>query len=698
MSCPVLTTRSRRVHAAVAAAALLNAAAGLAQQTTVLSPVVVTGTRVEQPSFDLPMAVDRIDGAAIQEQQAQVGIAETMARVPGTVVQNRETYSQEQQVIIRGFGARSTFGVRGIRLYADGIPASTPDGQGGSGLFDLASAQRIEVLRGPFSALYGNHSGGVIQIFTEDGPPRPTLSSSLLLGSYHTERLGFKFGGQAGALNYIGSASRFDTEGYRDWSSARKELANVKLSMKTDAGTSWTLIGNSLNQPDNRDPLGLTAAQLAQNRRQAQPVALTFQTRRNLDNLQGGLVLEHPLSGQDTLRAIAYTGTRSNEQYLAIPLGAQGAATSSGGVSAFYRQFWGAGLRWTHARPGLTATVGVDYERADDDRKGYINNNGTRGALKRDEENAVWQAGLYGQLEWALGPKWSASAGLRYTKVDFRSDDHFIVLGNPDDSGKASFGAWTPVVGVLYRLTDTVNLYANAGRSFEAPTFIELAYKADGTSGLNLALKASESDHYEAGLKAILGRDARLTLAVFQINTRDEIVVDTNVGGRTTFRNAGRTSRRGLELALDYNLGGGFSAYGAATYLDARFRDGFAGTGGTVNSGNRIPAVPNHSLYGELQWRHAPLGFRTAIELRRSGKVYADDTNAVTADGYNVVNLRAGFEQRLSGWRFTEFLRIDNLTDKEYIGAVYVNDGNSRFFAPAAKRNYLLGLSAAYTF
>lgn len=716
----------------LALASLASATALIAHAQVSTAPVVVTATRVEQPSFDLPLAIDVIEGERMREQRLGVNVSEVLGSVPGTVVQSRETYAQEQQIVIRGFGARSQFGVRGIKLIADGIPASTPDGQGGSGLFDLRSARRIEVLRGPFSALYGNHSGGVVQLFTEDGPERPTLTGDFAAGSYGAWRAGLKFGGQSGGLNYIGSASRFETDGYRDWSGARKDQVNAKLSFRPDAKSSWTFQFNYLNQPDNLDPLGLTAAELARDRRQASPAALDFDTRRSLDNLQGGVVFETALSDVDTLRAIAWLGQRGNEQFLAIPLVTQNGLGHSGGLSTIDRDFGGVGLRWTRRSETLTLTAGADYERAQDVRKGYLNNNGVQGVLKRDEDNTVSQAGAYVQGEWWFARDWSLSAGLRYTRVAFDSQDKFICTTslvtapgtapglcsgstlavdatrfNPDDSGSVTHSAWTPALGLLYRLSPSVNLYANTGRSFETPTFIELAYRPDGGSGLNFELKPSESNHYELGMKAFLGRDLRMNLAVFQIDTRDEIVVFSNSGGRATFQNAGKTRRRGVELAIDGPLGAGFQGYLSATWLDARFQDSFqtcdvipctAAQRKTVAAGNRLPGVPNYVVHGELSWRHAPLGFSSAIEGRWNGKVLANDINTVAAERYFVANLRAGFEQRVGGWRFSEFARIDNVLDEEFIGAVYVNEGNLRFFAPAPERSYLIGASAAYRF
>jgi iron complex outermembrane recepter protein len=696
--------RVRTVTAALIAAAAVEAAA----QELYLPPTVVTGTRIEQSEFDLPMSIDRVERRHIQQQRLQANLSESLTRVPGAVVQNRETYAQELQIGLRGFGARSTFGVRGLKLIADDIPATAPDGQGGSALFNLSSAERIEVLRGPFSALYGNHSGGVVQIFTEDGPDQPTATLTGAHGSFNTSRYGAKYGGHTSDLNYLADVSRFDTDGYREHSAARREQLNSKLRWTLVDGAKLTFIANAFDQPESQDPLGLTAAQVEQNRRQASPAALAFDTRRRLDNIQSGVVYDRPLGGPDTLRLLGYLGRRNNEQYLAIPLAVQSGAMHSGGVSSFARDFGGLGMRWTRRHTGAVPTTiiaGIDYERADDVRQGHVNANGTKGELKRDERNNVDSWGPYVQAERWLTPNLGASGGLRYTAVDFRSADRFITASNPDDSGRADYAAWTPVAGVMYRISPALNVYANAGRSFETPTFVELAYRPDGSSGLNFDLEPTTSDHYEIGLKTFTGIDTRVNLALFAINSKNEIVVFNNAGGRATFQNAPGSKRRGAEFLIDSRLGAGVSAYLSYTYLDAKFSEAFATCAGacatpnaTVAAGSRLPSVPRYTVYGELGWAHAGSGFSTAIEARWHGKVATDDRNTAFAPSYGVVNVRAGFEQKASAWRLQQFVRVDNILDKEYIGAVIVNDANGRYYAPAATRNYLIGASIARAF
>ncbi len=658
-------------------------------------PVVVTATRVDQPSLEIPASIDRIYAEELREGRAQVNLSESMGRVPGIVVLNRQNYAQDLQLSSRGFGARAAFGVRGIRLIADGIPASMPDGQGQAATFDLGSASRIEVLRGPFSALYGNASGGVINVITEDAPNVPTLEAGAVAGDYGTRRGSLKFGWQRDGVGYVVNGSRFETDGYRDHSAARRDQLNTGLKLALGADSRLNIAAMTLRQPDTQDPLGLTAAQVAANPRQVASVATLFNTRKSIDHDQVGATLAHRLGGGNDLQASVWGGTREVRQYLAF---SGGLPLSSGGVVDLDRKFGGAALRWSGETTlngrALRMQAGMEYERMDERRRGYVNNNGTAGVLKRDEDNGVVSQGLFVQGEWKFASRWSAHAGLRATRVEFESTDHYVVGANPDDSGAVDYSATTPVAGLVFRLDPQTSLYANYGRGFETPTFVELAYRNAGT-GLNLDLVPSRSRHVEAGVKAVRPGLARVNAAVFDIETRDEIVsVQSLQPGRNVFRNAGRTQRRGVEVGAESLWAGPFELRGAYTWLDANFEEDFD----PAIAGNRLPGVPKEQLYAEGVWRHAPWGLRVALELLHRSRVAVDDDNSEFAASFTVVNAVVGFEQRGAGWRLQEFLRIDNVGDKAYVGSVIVNDGNGRFYEPAPGRNVLVGVQASIEF
>ncbi|MCL4183550.1 MAG: TonB-dependent receptor [Burkholderiaceae bacterium] len=692
------TPRSALVPALLAASAPALAQPTQPSATGTLEPVTITATRIEQRSFDAAAAIDILGADAIGAATRGVNLSEAVGRVPGVNVQDRQNFAQDLQVASRGFGARAAFGVRGVRLVQDGIPFTMPDGQGQTGLFDLDAAARIEVLRGPFAALYGNSSGGLITLFTEDPPQRPTWRATANAGSHGSRKLGIGYGDTIGALGLRANASRFETDGYRAHSRARRDLAGVRLAWSPDADTSLALNATLLDQPDTEDPLGLTRQQLAQDPRQAGTGAAAFDTRKSVDHRQLGLSWERRLNAHDRVRLRGHLGDRHVRQFLAF---SGEAPSSSGGVVDLERGFGGTGLQWSRSQPlaggRVDVAIGIEYDRMHERRRGYVNDFGIAGALRRDEMNTVSSFDQYAIGEWWFTPVWKLSGGLRRSRVAFDVSDDFVTPVNPDDSGSRRYSATNPVIGVLHALSDTVNLYASAGRGFETPTFAELAYRPDGQPGLNFALEPSRSTNYEAGIKLMPGRATRVNFALFHTRTRNDIVPDANVAGRTTFRNAARTVRRGIELGVESRFGEGFSGALAWTWIDARFRD-YPGLTGADLSGKAIPGLPKSSLYGELGWRHAPSGFTTGIEARRNASVAVDDANSERAGSYTVFNWRAGFDWQTGGWQVAPFVRIDNVSDRRYVGSVIVNAANGRYYEPAPRRTFLLGATASYAF
>lgn len=680
------------------ALAALAPACALAQDDA----VVVSATRAPRPSLEVPASIDRVYGEDIRQGRAQVNLSESLGAVPGILVQNRQNYAQDLQVQSRGFGARATFGVRGIRLIADGIPASMPDGQGQAATFALGSAERIEVLRGPFSSMYGNASGGVINVETESGPSEPTVWGDVSAGSYDTWRAAAKFGGQWGRVNGLGDVSHFDTGGYRQHSAATREQVNAKLRIGLQERSSVTLVANGLDQPETQDPLGLTRAEYQADPRQATPNALVFNTRKSIAHQQVGATFNQAFA-DSRLQATVYGGLRKVQQFLAIPLATQNLPTHSGGVVDLDRTFGGLALRYFHdVGTRLRLSVGAEYERMDERRQGFINDFGEMGALKRDEDDTVASTGLYAQAEWKFAERWAAHGGLRTSRVRFRVEDHFIATGNPDDSGAKSYRATTPVAGILFRPNERTTFYGNFGRGFETPTFAELANVNAPATGLNFGLEASRSRHLEAGVKAILPAGLRVNAAVFDIVTENEIVIDRSSGGRSTFRNAGHTDRNGVEIGAETVSAGPWRARVAYTHLNAEFRESFATVAGTpavpitVPAGSKLPGVPKSVLYGEL--RYQAERFYAQLEGLRKARVPVNDQNSDFADAYTTLNAVFGLMQSSGGLRISEYVRVDNLTDKNYVGSVVVNDANSRYYEPSPRRNISLGIQAAYQF
>jgi len=663
----------------------------------ILDPITVTATRRSERAFDVPASVDTLEGAVLHDGQPQVNLSESLSRIPGVFAANRQNYAQDLQISSRGFGARAAFGVRGVRLYQDGIPVTMPDGQGQTGSFSLLSAQRIEVLRGPFSALYGNASGGIISVFTEDPPDVPRATVSGGGGSYGTGTLGALVAGRSGNFGAVVAASEFTTDGYRDHSSARRDLTNAKLVFDLAPATRLTFIGNTQYQPETEDPLGLTRASWQANPRGVDPAALRFDTRKTINQQQVGTALDHRFSDALQLHVDGYGGQRGIRQYLAIP--PSNSATSSGGVTDLDRDYGGIGARivWTTAALGgpLVVTVGADADRQHERRKGFVNNFGDLGDLRRDEDDTVRSTDVYAQAEWQFVPLWSATAGIRTSTVRYSSVDHYITAGNPNDSGNQRFEDTSPVLGLVFHATPDLNVYASYGDGFETPTFAEIAYRPGG-SGLNFVLRPATSRATEVGVKYRIGNQHRFNAAIFNVDTSNEIIIDSATGGRTTYKNASATRRRGAEALWDGRFAYGVQAHVALTYLRADFVDAF--TTGTppalVAAGARLPAVPSKQAYGEIAWVPGRwFGFDTALEVQYVDKLYVNERNSDAAPAWTVVNARLGFGQVSGAATWREFVRVNNLFDRNYSGSVIVGDTNGRFFEPAPGRNWFIGAS-----
>ncbi|HCF8103914.1 TPA: TonB-dependent receptor [Klebsiella pneumoniae] len=683
----------------------LIAAAQAADEQT----MVVTAAPTTVSELDTPAAVSVVNGDEMRQAAPRVNLSESLGAVPGLQVQNRQNYAQDLQLSIRGFGSRSTYGVRGLRIYVDGIPATMPDGQGQTSNIDIGSVDTIEVLRGPFSALYGNSSGGVINVTSQTGTQPPTVEASSYYGSFGTWHYGMKAtgavgdGSHAGDVDYTVSTNRFTTHGYRDHSGARKNLANARLGVRINDVSKLTLLLNSVDIKAN-DAGGLTADEWRDNPRQS-PRGDQYNTRKNTRQTQAGLRYERQLSAQDDLSVMMYAGERETTQFQSIPRAPQLKPSHAGGVIDLTRHYQGIDTRLTHRGELLvpvTLTAGLDYENMSERRKGYENfvmvngapQYGEQGALRRNERNLMWNVDPYLQTQWQLTDKLSLDAGVRYSSVWFDSNDYYITPGNGDDSGDASYHKWLPAGSLKYALTDAWNVYLSAGRGFETPTINELSYRSDNQSGLNFGLKPSTNDTVEIGSKTRIG-NGLFTAALFQTNTDNEIVVDSSSGGRTSYKNAGKTRRQGMELGLDQQFGESWRLKAAWTWLDATYRTNVCDDASC--NGNRIPGIARNMGYASFGYQPEQ-GWYAGSDIRYMSDIMANDENTAKAPSWTVVGLTTGYKWSYGRMDMDLFGRIDNLFDREYVGSVIVNESNGRYYEPAPGRNYGIGLNLAWRF
>lgn len=671
----------------------------LTQDVTVLPTLHVEATRTDTTYLQTPASVFRIDAPQV-DTSSQVNLTEVVKGIPSLQLRNRENYAQDLQLSMRGFGARSTFGVRGIRLYVDGIPATMPDGQGQTSNIDLSSLDHVEVLTGPFSSLYGNSSGGTILTSTKEGQGKDSIELSYSGGSHDKSRAGLVLQGGAKGANepsYVISSSYFDTDGYREHSGAEKVLNNAKLSWNLDDGSKINWVTNYVKIHAD-DPQGLTHDQWNANPKQQVPFLKQFNVRKDIEQTQTGVTWSKPINDKNELYAMAYLGSRQVTQYQSIPKSTQDASIDhAGGVIDFERDYYGADFRWTGKEllPNTTLSVGVALDAMDEDRKGFENFNadgmyGVKGKLRRDEDNTLWNIDPYLQASWQFLPNLRLDTGVRYSNVHYKSEDNY--LSNGDDSGKTDYDKVLPSAALSWQILPELMAYMSYAKGFETPTFTEMAYRPDGESGFNFDLTASTSDTYETGLKS-QNQLGDFTLAVFQTKTKDDIVSAGNSNGRSTFRNADKTLREGVEFAWNKKLWRDLTATASYTYLDATFDADIPALGSIaqIPSGNAIPGIAKNQAYASLAWQPSH-GLYGGVDVQYMDKVYVNDTNSDAAPSYSVTSANVGYAWVMGDWKVNSFARVDNLFDKNYAGSVIVNDGNGRYFEPADGRNWSAGL------
>jgi iron complex outermembrane receptor protein len=675
----------------------LNCAYAQTEQPT--DSILVQSGRLTQRQFDAPAAIYTIDAETIRNSGPQVNLSDVLARAPGVVALNRNNYAQDVQISVRGFGARSAFGLRGFRLITDGIPATTPDGQGQASTVSLTSAEKIEVLTGPLAQLYGNSAGGVIQVFTREADLTPTAQAQIFKGSYGLERTDWQFSQRAGKVGFVADYSTFDIQGYRNNSQARREQLNSVVTADLSADTRLKLIANVFRMPFAKDPLGLTAAQFLTNPKQAGNFALVNDSRKTVNQEQAGAVLEHKLDKDSRIQARIYGGNRENLQY-------QASSATAGSWVGLERDFHGLGLQ-IQGKQNLQGgkavdwVAGFDQDYAGENRQGGSAAAGQKtGNVNRKELNESSNRDYFAQANWRVMPDWTFVTGVRQSHVQLKSKDDYLTDG-VNGSGSVSYKAANPVMGATWHVSDHLNIYLNQGKGFETPTLSESVYTKSGNAviGLfNANLIPSRSQHLELGSKWTPSPSTRVDAAAFRIKTDNEIVTSLSVGGRTAFTNASETWREGLELSARHTFNSNWRTQLTATVMNAEYANG------TSLAGKSLPGIPQKQLFTSISW--AENGFQNTSKKTLQGKtasldwiarssLWANDVNDASgaAAGYGLLNARIkqGFEWRQTN--FEAYLGVDNLTDKKAVSSVIINQAGRQYFEPLLPRNWVIGIS-----
>ncbi len=659
-----------------------------------LEELVVIGTRTDQRLGQIPLAVSVVDQDTIQRGRQEIALDESLSRIPGIITHNRYN---DLRISIRGFGARANFGIRGIKMFADGIPATLADGQSGTDDLDLGSAQSIEVVRGPSAALYGTASGGVISLTTEEPPEESFVASKLIFDEYGHQNYQIKTGGQAGNVGYLVNLSHLERTGFRDHSERQQSLINSKFRYDIDASSDLQLVANAVSSPKSRSAGAITLAEAAADPTQAQARNVSSNAGGEFDAQRLGLVYNKRFDSQRDLSLRGYSAWKDLDGFL--PFGTHIPFAPADGGLSLDRVFSGGGIRYTQQGElgslANTLTVGADLDMQKDQRQRFVNNAGIRGDLSLEQTERADALGIYFRNETDLTDTVSLSVGGRYDKIDLAIED--LYLANADQSGKLEFSEFNPSLGLLWNAAENLNLYMNYATAFETPTFTELGNPAQSLN-VNLGgfadVNAQQAESFEIGAKGSnAAGNLYYDLALYTMDVDDEIVNVVSIANRAFFENAS-TDRRGVEGQIQADLTDKLKLTAAYTYSDFSF-DSFDSQPSAV--GKPLPGIPEHQLFAELDYSFSPRGY-VVWDAMYVGDFTINNSGTQQVESYVISNLRVGTSYTLNTGQQTvsPFLGINNVLDEDYFANVRINAFGGRAYEPAPGRHFYGGVNIRF--
>jgi iron complex outermembrane receptor protein len=658
-----------------------------AQQDTLqkitIDEVEISALRIATPPLQQPYSIATYRAGTLQETRQQLSLQEYLFQVPGLFSLNANNYAQDLRISIRGFGARSAFGIRGVNIVVDGIPETTPDGQGQIDNLNIGIIDRLEVLKGPSSALYGNASGGVIQIYTRDNFDRNFLNAGLTFGSFNMQQYQLSGGWKHNNTRAILQGTHTRTDGYRAQSSLENTNFNARLFHDFSERSKINFQFNYTNSPVGDDPGGISAEDVATDRRQARDQNVRFQAGEAINQLKLGGQYQYELDANKSLQLYGFYSTRDFVGLL--PIGADGWVELQ---RAYYGQ--GGSFKTRKAMTNGTNTFQAGYEWAlqNDDRRRFANNEGVKGDLALDQIERFSTIALY-VLDHLSVNRWLFSFGMRYDLNILSADDQLRSDG--DQSGERDLSAFNPSIGVNFELTSNLHLYGSYRTSFETPSLSELSANPSGEAGFDPDLKSQRAYNYELGLKGLLGNNMDFDLTLFHIDTENDLVPYELEAfpGRTFYRNAGSTARDGVELWLRYQFSRAFSLRGSYTYSAFTYNEYVLDD--EDFAGKLLPAIPPHLLALQLAYE-SEAGLNLRLQHRYTAEFFADDANTATEPAYQVTDLSLSYRFQLQKSTLVPFLGVNNIFGSEYSDNVRINAFGGRYYEPAPGINFFGGI------
>lgn len=673
-------------------ALLLTSTAALADP--VLDPVVVTATRYELSSLETPASVDKI----VTGTGLNFTPTESLNRIAGLSVQ--DSFMTDIRLSSRGFGARSPFASRGIKIYRDGIPVASADGFGATSVIDMNTIGSIEVLKGPLSSMYGSSASGVAQFFTEIPKVKSEITGSTLYGDFDTRQTNVKYSGYTDRYKYLINQSQFESAGYRDYSQFNRDQSTAKMWYNVSADTVLELGFNSYKQTGQdygNGNGGITLARFRSNPYSVDPSVLNIGSWKTVEQTDANVKLNHSINASNFVTVAIYGGTRSQEQ-LSPSTESATLLTTTSGVLRTNRQFGGAEARHDYnseiAGKKYTMSTGISFSQQND----AVTNekwmrNGVRqaaGAYTRNADQIATSFDQFIQGRLTATPRLDLHAGVRRitTSLEFRDRLTSIADGG-DNSGSINYNNVIPAAGLVYKLSNDTSVFASVSQGLETPTFTETQFKSTAaTATPNTTIKPSQSTNYEVGIKSLTLPNTSIGTSIYHITTNNEIVISASAPGIKVFNNSGTTTRDGIEVNMQTSLPQGFGIYASANYLNAVFD----------TTGLTIPNVPRTTGFLELSWTYKPRNFKIAVEAVHSGRVVGETDNSISDDGYTIYNVRASLKQNYNKLTITEYIAINNVADTVYVASLRTAASFGRYYETGFARHAIMGINIKYAF
>ena len=638
--------------------------------TITLSEVALQAPKTETPRNQLPFSLSVQSVDEFQKIYQQLSLQEYLVAVPGLFTQNANNYAQDLRISLRGFGARAAFGIRGIKLIVDGIPETTPDGQGQLDNLPLGLLSSVEVLRGPSASLYGNASGGVLYLNTLDQLENETIQLQSRLGAYgfQSYQLNTSLKGEKTvALLHI---NRTKTDGFRQNSGFEQTLFNTKIKHRLSSKSTLQLQLNYTDSPRAEDAGGITLEDTELDWSQARQRNVAYDTYESVNQFKSGLRWQQDWGDQWNLDTYGFYTFR--DFYGKLPF-------ENGGIIDLTRNYFGFGSRLNYIQDKHRWQIGIETAQQADQRDRYLNLNGAQGSLSFSQLESFGSFGIYilDEVRWE---KVLLRTSLRY-------DD--LRLGADSISEDQTYQVLNPSVGLSYEVASQHRLFADFSSSFETPALSELSANPSGAEGLNLELEPARALNYELGWKGLWAK-IRMEANVFFIESTNEILPYELEAfpGRSFYRNAGATQRWGVEVFGSYQWEQ-WELQASMTQAQYRF------TENNTSEGNTLPGIPNSQFF--LQVGYTSLqNWQFQLTGEHIGSLYADTDNAVQIEAFQKVRLQGGKTIALGDLELNLFAGINNLFDVRYFDNIRLNAFGGRYYEPAPGRNAFFGLSAAF--